>query len=410
MLQLETIGRMTADKAADDRLEGYRQQLAEQVAANSSGIQLEHEFLHQRDEAAMEQVALFGDEGNIKILTSLLSKAGYSGSAEETAAHLAVVASVGTSSTQVYSKGSAVGAFLTGSTAMQERPGLAGEVLNRIVSAMKQKRIDAPIVLVNAIGFMVKSSVNVVGAADDVLLAAVDDTKLLKAREEGDSKTASKEEAVVAGALAVLRELARVANELGLTKPCIVQSREKPKLKGDWLEVQCARFGDRYPQGVYVVDFGGGGPDLHFFKRGEGLSSIDKDRSLRLGQPLFVGEMVRREYESSEAFKGTVSFLREKIGAHAAARGVSPVLCKVYQTGMARQQHYLGSIEPMSEMSVFEVSPQLPGVSAVGSLVKPSLPKGSIESISKRKYRDQAEMFLSVFGDHLDVKQRQEVC
>ena len=129
---------------------------------------------------------------------------------------------------------------------------------------------------------------------------------------------------------------------------------KKPKLKGDWMEVQCGRFGDQYPQGVYVVDFGGGGPDLHFFKPSEGLSSIDKDRSLRLGQPLFVGEMLRGEYGSSEAFKGVVSFLREKIGAHAAAHGVSPVVCKVYQTGMARQQHYMGGIDAVSEMSVFE--------------------------------------------------------
>ena len=257
----------------------------------------------------MEQEALFGEAGNIDILTSLLSKcAGYTGSAAETAGDLAVVASVGTSSTQVYSRSSVVGAFLTGSTAMQERPSLAGEVLSQVVSAMREKGMDAPIVLVNSIGFLVKASVNVVGVTEETLLGAVNDVKLQKARGEGDAKAVLKEEGVVSGAVAVLRELSRVAQELGLRKPCIVQSREKPKLKGDWMDVQCARFGDRYPEGVYVVDFGGGGPDLHFFKRGEGLTSIDKDRSLRLGQPLFVSEMVRGEYGSSEAFSARCRF------------------------------------------------------------------------------------------------------
>ena len=190
--------------------------------------------------------------------------------------------------------------------------------------------------------------------ADAMLLAAVNDEKLQKARAQGDSKALADEEAVVSAGVEVLRELARVCAELDLRKPCIVQSREKPKLKGDWMDVQCGRFGEQYPQGVYVVDFGGGGPDLNFFKKGEGLSSIGKDRSLRLGQPVFVGEMLRREYASSEAFQGTVSFLRDKISAHAAAHGVSRVVCKVYQTGMARQQHYLGNIEPSPAMTYFQ--------------------------------------------------------
>ena len=55
--------------------------------------------------------------------------------------------------------------------------------------------------------------------------------------------------------------------------------------------------------------------------------------------------------------------MREDRCAHAALHRVSPVVCKVYQTGMARQQHYLGHINPVADMSVFELDTHLNGYS-----------------------------------------------
>jgi hypothetical protein len=34
--------------------------------------------------------------------------------------------------------------------------------------------------------------------------------------------------------------------------------------------VLCNTVGEQHPQGVNIVDFGGGGPDLNFFKPGPG--------------------------------------------------------------------------------------------------------------------------------------------
>jgi len=118
-------------------------------------------------------------------------------------------------------------------------------------------------------------------------------------------------------------ELAKVSHELGLTKPCIVQSREKPKLKEDWQGVQCNTVGEQHPQGVYIVDFGGGGPNSPFEPgSGGGLSSVDKGRSLRKRQPAFVNEMMRGEFATSDAFRSLVKFLRENITAHATTHGM----------------------------------------------------------------------------------------
>ena len=78
--------------------------------------------------------------------------------------------------------------------------------------------------------------------------------------------------------------------------------------------------GEKCPHGVYIVDFSGGGPDLNFYKPGEGvgcgLSAVDKDRGLRKDQPAFVQEMLRGEFATSLGFQNAVNFLREKIGVH----------------------------------------------------------------------------------------------
>ena len=338
---------------ADCLLESYGTALAKNLGPK---IELEHQFLSQQDEAEMERLAFFRRVENISIVQTLLSSFEYEGSVEEKESELAIVASIGTSSTQVYSKSGVIGAFLVGSTALRENPILAGELLRQIVQASESKGVRAPIVLANSVGYFVKSSINLNAATDEVLNAVLEDETLTKAESDGDfaaPAAVAKQSVAAQECLGVLKELAEESRRLGLTKPCIVQCREKPKLKGDWLEVVSTRLGDQYPQGVYVVDFGGGGPDLHFFKRDEGLVAVDKDRSFRWGQREFVSEMMARRYAASAAFQKTVSFLRDRICAHAELHGVSPIVCKVFQTGMMRQQHYFGNIEPSSRMMTF---------------------------------------------------------
>ena len=86
--------------------------------------------------------------------------------------------------------------------------------------------------------------------------------------------------------------------------------------------MQAKAVGEQHVRVVYVVDFGGGGPDIHFYRspaalgEGYGLLPVDQDRSLRLNQPTFVHEMIHCRYITSESFRSIVCFLREKITAH----------------------------------------------------------------------------------------------
>ena len=76
----------------------YSLELVNQVN-DGNNIYIFHNFLTHREEAEMEQSALFEDEGNIRIIKSLYGKLGYEPTdVDET--HFVVIASVGTSSTQ----------------------------------------------------------------------------------------------------------------------------------------------------------------------------------------------------------------------------------------------------------------------------------------------------------------------
>jgi len=149
------------------KLNQYSLELVTQVSYESR-IHTEHQFLSHREQAEMEQVALFGDEENIRIINSLYSKTGYEPT-EADLLHVGVVASIGTSSTQVYTKEYVIGGFLTGSTAMHENPHIAGEVLRRIGNLMKNRGLDVPILLINSIGFTAKTSVAINNMTETML-------------------------------------------------------------------------------------------------------------------------------------------------------------------------------------------------------------------------------------------------
>ena len=156
-----------ATNNTSSKLNQYSLELVTQVSYESH-IHTEHQFLSHREEAEMEQVALFGDEENIRIINSLYSKTGYEPT-EADLLHIGVFASIGTSSTQVNTKEYVIGVFLTGSTAMHENPHIAGEVLRRIGNLMKNQRLDVPILLINSIGFTAKTSVAINNMTETML-------------------------------------------------------------------------------------------------------------------------------------------------------------------------------------------------------------------------------------------------
>ena len=69
---------------------------------------------------------------------------------------------------------------------------------------------------------------------------------------------------------------------------------------------------------------------------------------------------------------------------------MSPVVSKVYQTGMARQQHYLGHINPVTDMSVLELDTHLKGYSR--RLEEELLDSGIRLEHEFLSQRDEAEM------------------
>ena len=57
------------------------------------------------------------------------------------------------------------------------------------------------------------------------------------------------------------------------------------------------------------------------------------------------------------------------------------MLCKVYQTGMARQQHFLGHISPVTDITIFPAPPPAPAPPA-----PPKMPSSTHPSKPVQRY------------------------
>ena len=123
--------------------------------------------------------------------------------------------------------------------------------------------------------------------------------------------------------------------------------QKKPKFENDWMDVKKEELGREHPQGLYMVDLGGGGPDLFYYDSAKGeLSNFAKDRFLRTVQDEFIADMIQHRFEESMSFNKLIKFLKTEVTVHALKNDISPIICKIYQTGKARQQHHLGHVEP----------------------------------------------------------------
>lgn len=351
---------MSSSSDCDFNLDGYRERLSSSLHDNK--IKLLHNFLNVRDETIWEAVSLFGQKVNVDNIADILQRFGHKC---EEGDELAIVASVGTSSTQAYSRNTLIGNIQSGTTAMRNDPTLAGLTLRQLLTESKRKGINVPLVLTNSIGYFVKQSVNIATVAENHLADYASEPKEVSdARKKGDAviiETAiqnNRDE--MSNTLQVLKELRKVAHEECTSVPCIIWSKagEAPrKLDNGWVDTRCNQLVNEYPHGVYVVDFGGGGPDLQFYKPGQGCASVKKSRFMLNKQESFVTEMIKKRYDN-EIFLQIVAFLSEEISKHAHERDCTrdendfPV-CLVYQTGMARQQAYLGHTNPVAEITSF---------------------------------------------------------
>ena len=167
---------------ADHRLDEYSRRMGQTIIDGPREIIFEHYFLELEEEAAMEQQSLFSNPKNLDIVRQLLESFG-----EDVGEELAVIVSVGTSSTQVYSKNHLLGAFYVGSTAIVDEPKLAVEMIHQIASACIEKGFLVPIIFVNSIGYLVKKNILLNDLTGDDLDEYLCDKDLLDAKLTGDT-------------------------------------------------------------------------------------------------------------------------------------------------------------------------------------------------------------------------------
>lgn len=329
----------------DETLSDYRAELISRVQSKANVI-LKHEFLSTRNETLWEAQVFFREPQNVDTIKLLLNRFNWNPVTDPVSEviidGLAIVASIGTSSTQVYSQNKLIGTFQTGTTAMKADPKLAGKALKQIITVGRRKGIFAPIVLINSISHFVTDSVNL-NNLESVLNVITEDP--------------SEDRAVLTN---ILIELCNVVYfDLKVNAPCILRSKsgETTRLKDGWLDIKCAEFVKQYPRGVYLADFGGGGPDLKYFD-GSKCLNVKTSRFLKDKQESFVKDMISKKYDNV-LFQELVTFFADNIVDHATKNGILPqddgnYVCHVYQTGMCRQQHYFRSIEAVTEISDFE--------------------------------------------------------
>lgn len=137
------------DDVDDARLSQYSRELSRRISEMVDlELIVEHRFLPLQEEAAMEKDALFSNHINLEIISNLTSQ--FTRKNELPTQHF-IVASIGTSSTQVYSENDVIGAMPIGTSALLESPQQAGRLLQRIIESSAELGIEGPIILMNSI-------------------------------------------------------------------------------------------------------------------------------------------------------------------------------------------------------------------------------------------------------------------
>ena len=172
----------------DIHLRAYQQSMNTEIDTSSVVIRFQHNFLDICEEARLEQIALFSNDTNPKLLQKLYTEVGL-----DTSKYIAenvTVASMGTSSTQVYHNRGVIGAFYVGVTTLSSDPSLIVNMLKQIYSKMEELHINSPLVFCNAIGFLVNKNIRFHTISSDELVDAVSTKDLMAAEITGNAGSA----------------------------------------------------------------------------------------------------------------------------------------------------------------------------------------------------------------------------
>lgn len=377
----------------DSHLTAYQQALSQQATYT---VRVVHSFLPLQREAAYEQQSFFSATNSTSNFATIIaicesvgikypalppatqtslsdSNSGIVSGADVNASPsvVALIVSVGTSSTQTFTAQGVVAAQYIGALAFEADPCNASAAFSLLLAEAStlhtgcgsDRRNFFPVILTNSISFWVQSTVLLNGFSGDVY-SLLDQSALIKAKEAGgdEGKVLKLEQELLRrrNALAALISVASSEQTNPLHIPCILRAKASgDNFKYGWGEVM-AELEVSSPSSVYIVDFGGGGPDIRFYP-GDGTSvAVASDRSLRTGQEAFVDEMKRGgDVRHSKVFRGIESFIKRRVLSHYLSLDLTEegggsldgdrevnIFCKVIQTGKARQQHFLGHYDP----------------------------------------------------------------
>lgn len=317
---------------------------------------IDHKFLTQKVEGEMEFLATFHSADrplNESILYRVLGvgEDEIPAHLEQTEGHVAILASVGSSSTQIFTLKEVIGGLLIGTDQILENPRVAELFLSEIIDVVRKKEIMAPLILMGSIGQSVEMTT---------------DLKELK-WDTNYKEVARKGNRDYEKWLHTLPALGFACRDSGWEDRCIMQERqiEEDKLKSKWLPVMAESLWNDYcsrsdydPEvtGIYVTDYGGSGPNLFYYDSlKHKMSSVARDVGLLRGkQPVFVTEMMRGKEEESEGFRKSVDFFEKNISEHAEKNGIRKIVLYIRQTGMIRQQFFLHTLEPKIVFDTFE--------------------------------------------------------
>ena len=293
-------------------LEGYSQLLnicRENVTFN-------HSFISIDEEANLEYTALLDNQINrehIRLLYQEQNISDYSN---------VIVISIGTSSTQVYDMYKVLDYYYIGSDAISNNPLQASMLLNNIYSSLFNSDDTLPyhVVICNSISYFISKS---------ILLTKINQYNLNELCKEED--------------IQAINEFALVCNDYNF--PTVIVGRESTnKLDNKWLRIKAQQV---YPESSgYIVDFGGGGLDLHYYDHVlHQLNPIAKDKFLRNKQTEFLETI--QTTNVTDTIDYILNFLIQNIKKHTNSLELNnnhQLVCYIYQTGNARQLHFTKQI------------------------------------------------------------------
>jgi len=381
-----------------------------------TSVEMEHHFLPLEEEAVLEHKAFFGNPRNLHTLGLVLKS--FSIPYDEGV----VIASVGSSTTQLHSGDEVLGAMYVGVEALFDEPSMAESMLHSIFATLDSHSLPGPLVLCNAISHFVDSSIDLsIETAESVEMFVSRDA--LEAAIEADNQQAIKvEQKNIVAVCMILAALVEVVHGDSIhNMPVILLSHTSregllsiPRVRYSWVNLKCNTHIEQFPHGFYLVDFGGSSVQMYFCctsagsdltstvpdlppvvpgesegseacssqdgkyiprsntgeKRGltrtntanndSGASSllmlashsktvivpIGKHSGIRNRQEEFIKDMTSGAFGCSKIYLNIMKYIRQTITIHALSYNIAPIVCKVYQTGRARQFHYTGSLEP----------------------------------------------------------------